>query len=362
MPSHCTQKTLLVLVALGSIATGLFVSYMAIHAPNKPQFADYFTASVDKLRSHFGFVPHERILPAHWPYAHDIEQAYMSIVRVFVDLVESRFGKGAFLLIFSMVAPCSGFATTEAVKPHRHAFMSAIAITIIFSLGQLICIGAALPIFYIPGYALVRAFRPKEVFPQRPFSASALPLLHLMPLLMGLPTLLCVFVPVDHPYYFYANSAFQFFPLALSALVVYGLFARDTPTLRSTDLAAMYRQGALASTALYWASLYLLLPTLRDLYEHKPVYINDAIQLILWDAVGVLATLVFIVLIDTIADPVPAGVVQRPNLHGCKTSRILKTVGIASIFGPGAAMQLYFANREEAVSEHNAMLVKLKKQ
>lgn len=332
-------------IALLSVATGLAVTYLAIHAPPKPQFERYGSYALDVIRKEVG-LGKGRYLPATHLYE-EMEKFYYLLVRIFMDLCEKPFGKGAFLLIFSMTAPAASFATTEAVKPHKHYLLGGIAVTTIFLIGQLICIGAALPIFYIPALAYVRCQRSHEVHPQRAFSAGALPVLQVMQLATGVPGLLTVLVPTNHKYFFAANTWFQFFPVAMIALSFYAMVADNKNSVSSHAVADMYRKGRISSTLLYWTGLYLMYPTLKYIAEGGRYDMPDAVKLILWDAVGIFFTLVYMVLIDMAADADPNA--HAKNAQGPVTGT-LKALFVSILFGPGTAMNSYLAAREDNVA------------
>ena len=340
-------------IAALSIFTGVAVSYLAVHAPPKSDFDSYSGQVLSALRKEFGLVPHGRFFASDSPAVLELEKFYMVIVRIFKDLTLTTFGKGAFLFISSMVGPIVTFAEVESVKPHASIVMGGIAVTLIFFLGQLICIGAALPIVYIPAVALVRALRPRETFPQRAFAKSAFPLFQLLQVLTGAPVLLTTLVPTDHKYFFLANTLFQFFPAAFVFLSFYKLCASKAPSVSSRDVANLYREGRVSTTVLYWISLYFMGPTLLRLAQGSWVPFSDAVNLILWDALGVFMAFIFLVAIDLVADPVPAGAVSRSNVHATGQSLVVGTLKgalVSLVFGPGTAFNNYLAAREEAVA------------
>lgn len=344
---------LLAALAALSIATGLFITYKAIHAPPRPQFDVYASQQLWALRKEVGLSQNSRFFNSPSPWVLEAEKTFLMLIRIFQDLTSTRFGKGAFLFIFSLTAPIVTFTKVEALKPQAHRLMGGTAVMVIFFIGQLICLGAAFPIFYIPAVALVRALRPQDVFPQRAFPYSAIVLIKLMQLLFGLPSLLTAAVPPDHKHYFLVNTLFQFFPIVFIHIPAYKLFNRNTTSVSSRAVGDLFREGRISSTILYWASLGMMYPTLLHFAQGSYVEFTDAVKLILWDALGVFLTLVYLVAIDRIADPVPAGVTSRTNLHGDGKglfSGVSKALAISLIFGPGTAMNNYLAKREDAVA------------
>ncbi|WFD42579.1 hypothetical protein MPSI1_001225 [Malassezia psittaci] len=364
--SSSTRNMLLGAIAATSIVSGLYVTYMAIHAEPKPQFYAWGQQAMSALRRDLGLTPSGRFFSSKSPMVAELEKYYLLIVRIFQDLTSTTFGKGAFLFIFSMTAPLMLYANVEALKPQAHLLMGGLAVLVIFSVGQLICIGAALPIMYIPAYALVRALRPRDTFPQRAFNESAIPLLSFLQLVCGLPALLTLAVPPKHKYYFLANTLFQFFPLLLIHLSGYKMFASRNRSVPSTAVGDLFRTGRFTTTLLYWTGMYFMYPTLLQMARGSWLPFSDAIKLILWDAFGVLLSMIYIVCVDLVADPVPAGITSRRNVHKQGETLLVGTIkaAITSIlFGPGTAMNSYFAKREDAVaSVHPGYEVHIKEQ
>ena len=348
-----SRSALLGAIAVLSIATGFAVSYLAVRAPPRPQFSVYAASVISAARREVALPPHGRFFSSSSPAVERAEKFYLMLVRIFQELTSTPFGKGTFLFIFSMTAPLVMFSNVEALKPQAHLLMGGIAVTLIFLTGQLICIGAALPIFYVPAVALVRALRPKDTFPQRAFNESAIPLLKLLQLGAGIPALLTVIIPPKHKYYFLANSLFQFFPLIFVHLSGYKLLAGRSNSVSSRAVGDLYRSSRFSSTVLYWLGVYLMFPTLLHLAKGSWVPFTDAIRLILWDAVGVLLTMVFLVAINLVADPAPLGITGYRNMHADGPHLVvatLKAIATALVFGPGTAMFNYLAKREDAVA------------
>lgn len=353
-PTASTSRgALLGAIAALSITTGIAVSYLAVHAPPKPQFSAYAASVLSAARREVGLTPHGRFFSSRSPMAEEAEKFYLMLVRIFQELTSTPFGKGAFLFIFSMTSPLVMFSNVEALKPQAHLLMGGIAVTIIFLTGQLICIGAALPLFYIPVVALVRALRPRDTFPQRAFNESAIPLIKLLQLAAGLPALLTVVIPPKHKHYFLVNSLFQFFPLIFVHLSGYKLVAGRSNSVSSRAVGDLYRSSRFSSTLLYWLGVYLMFPTLLHLAKGSWVPFTDAVKLILWDALGVFLSIVFLVVINLVADPAPVGITGYRNMHAGGPHLVaatFKAAATALVFGPGTAMFNYLAKREDAVA------------
>ncbi|WFC93696.1 hypothetical protein MBRA1_000318 [Malassezia brasiliensis] len=341
-PATSTSRgVLLGAIAALSITTGIAVSYLAIHAPPKPQFTTYAARLLSAARRESGLTPHGRFFSTRSPVAEEAEKFYLVLVRIFQELTSTPFGKGAFLFIFSMTSPLLMFSNVEALKPQAHLLMGGIAVTLVFLVGQLICVGAALPIFYIPAVAL------------RAFNESAIPLLKFLKLSAGLPALLTVAIPPKHKYYFLVNTLFQFFPLIFVHLSVYKLVAGRSNSVSSRAVGDLYRSGRFSSTLLYWFGVYLMFPTLLHLAKGSWVPFSDAVKLILWDALGVFLSMVFLVAINLVADPAPVGITGYRNMHAGGPHLVgatLKAAVDALLLGPGTAMFNYLAKREDAVA------------
>ncbi|WFC98492.1 hypothetical protein MYAM1_001220 [Malassezia yamatoensis] len=361
-----TRNVMLGAIAATSIVSGLYVTYMAVHAEPKPQFYAWGQQALSALRRDLGLTPSGRFFSSKSPMIADLEKFYLFLVRIFQDLVSTPFGKGAFLFIFSMTAPLMLYANVEALKPEAHLLMGGLAVLVIFSTGQLICIGAALPIMYIPAYALVRALRPRDTFPQRAFNESAIPLLSFLQLVCGVPALLTLAVPPKHNYFFLVNTLFQFFPLLLIHLPGYKMFASRNQSVSSTAVGDLFRTGRISTTLLYWAGMFFMYPTLVHLARGSWLPLSDAVKLILWDSLGVILSMIYIVCVDLVADPVPAGMTSRRNVHNQGETLLVGTVKAvitSIIFGPGTAMNSYFAKREDAVaSVHPGYEIHIKEQ
>ncbi|WFD31296.1 hypothetical protein MSPP1_002330 [Malassezia sp. CBS 17886] len=354
----CRTNAWLTVVSALSIVTGVAVTYGAIHMHPKPDMARYMRMSALALQKEVGW-PHGNILSTHpaWEY---YESRFWVLVGVFKDLFHSTFGKGAFMLIMSIMSPISGFTMVEAMKPTQHVLLGGLSVMLIFFAGQAICIGAALPIFYVPAYAAVRALRPGVVHPLPAFSASGLQLLEVLMVLVALPALLSGLIPTSHSLWVPVNIWFQVFPIVLVLVSIYGLVAPQNPPVSPTALAAVYRRGRITSSIVYYTSLILMAPTLWEHAHGRDLIMNDAIKLILMDAAGVLLTLVFVVVIDAITDPVPAGSV-RVNAHAKNYQGwVVGTVGAmvkSVLLGPGNVMNEYLAEREEAVAPVHAVVI-----
>lgn len=70
--------------------------------------------------------------------------------------VATRLGKALLLALTGYILPLSSFMTTEPLKPTRNAFTGILYAIFVLSVGQIIMIGAAAPILFVPYYALKR--------------------------------------------------------------------------------------------------------------------------------------------------------------------------------------------------------------
>lgn len=95
------------------------------------------------------------------PLAHAWDEAVtfgLAIVIFFRDFLSSKLGQGLFFGILGHGLPLSLFAVVEPLKGGRtrNAFTGVLFSVLVMLIGQLICIGAALPLLFVPYYAWQR--------------------------------------------------------------------------------------------------------------------------------------------------------------------------------------------------------------
>lgn len=353
MPSVTRQRVLLALLSALSIYTGIKVTYYAVQAPPKTEFDRFAARTLQELRAVFGLTPQGRWVPSVHETAEELEHFLFVLLRIFKDLVERTLGRALFMLVFSMTAPLVTYATLESVKVRAHFLMNAAIVTLILLTGQVICVGAALPIFYVPIVAFVRGSRPMAVFPEPGFAKGALNVMKYTSLVTGPSVVLSSLVPTTHFSWVYINLVFQFFPLVYLLLAVYMMVSTDYVPVSSHRVAQEYRSNGKRDAIIYWASLGLMVRVGFDYAHSGSIALSDSEILILWDMLGVALTLVYMFAIDVIADPAPTGVL-RNNLHeasaGDWVAGTLNTLGSCLVWGPGATMAEYFARREDRVA------------
>ena len=246
----------------------------------------------------------------------------------------------SFLYISSAMGPVLTFSFIEATKPGHSALIGGLVVTIVCALGQLICIGAAYPIVYIPLYALSRALTLGEVHPRPAAGPKTQSFLAIVGTLVGGITIASVVTPMDTQAWAWANICFQLFPVIVLALPIYSLVAPRETT--SVSQAAAYRSESPKTVLLYWVSLALFAMPVYNFFSGGAILINNSIVLIWWDMLGVFLTHVFIVIIDAVAD----GSNSVHKGHGWFVGTLRAFVS-ALVFGPGYTFNAYVANREQ---------------
>lgn len=239
------------------------------------------------------------------------------------------------------MGPVLTFSFIEATKPGHSALIGGLVVALVCALGQLICVGAAYPIVYIPLYALSRALTLGEVHPRPAAGPKTQGFLAIVGTLVGASTIASVVTPMDTQAWAWANICFQLFPVVVLVLPIYSLVAPRETT--SVSQAAAYRSEGFKTVLLYWISLALFAKPVYNFLSGGFILINNSIELIWWDMLGVLFTLIFIVIIDAVADGCNSVHKGRGWIVGT-----LRAFGSALVFGPGYTFNAYVADREEA--------------
>lgn len=112
--------------------------------------------SSDDFRKHLG-------LSKSWPgtrffddYAPGAMQYFLLLISAFKEICVDITGRGLLLLVSTCIAPFCCFLAIESLKDGRSAIMSAVTLVAVTTLGQIICIGAAMPLVMGPLYAYSR--------------------------------------------------------------------------------------------------------------------------------------------------------------------------------------------------------------
>ena len=355
--SVCTtkQRGALALLSLASMAVGVTVWYTATQMPPKVEMARVMRMSLPELQRDLGLKSTLSVL-FDWRQKHgwalEAERMLLALVCLFYDLCSTRFGQGGFYLVTSVVVPIMNMALIDAMKPAHSTLLGVLAVTFIYSLGQLICIGAAVPLLYVPLYALVRALDLERVFPTRAFASPTVPLLKVVSLLAGALTIGSALVPTTHRSWVWINIGFQLYPLLFLPLApAYYLLPHRTQSAHSGTVADQYRENWISTAIFYWVGLAMIAPTVMQVVRGERIRIHDAELLILIDACGAVASAALFTLIDCVAD---ANLKPNPHAQCCTATSEAKSLGMAVVVGPGCAFADYLARREEAVADYHA--------
>ena len=365
--SASLQRVLMALLSTVSIATGLFISYKAIHEPPKPDFERIDAMSLAQSRTALGLAGEGRWLPIDAPWAYKAEKLFFLLVHVFVDLCETRTGRGSFLAILSLAMPVMQFACVQAIKPETHTFQRGLIVTGIFLLGQLICMGASLPLLMVPLFALVRGMHLHKVCPERAFGVYGPRMIKTIQRVIFVPSVFMVLIPRTHWTWLVLNVVFQLFPLIFLSLSLYVALVGPQTSITTSKVSILYEDNAVFTMVTHWWSLYLLHPVLKALVAGQRVVLNDAERLILWDLLGVFCAVLYMIGIDIIAD---LNLKDEGGVRALHSASLPKWLGamvrsfvMAVIFGPGTVFCIYLASREDAVTPtHSASTTKKKTQ
>ena len=100
--------------------------------------------------------------------------------------------------------------------------------TIVILFGQVFCLGASVPLLYIPITALVRSLDLLKTFPERPYGKYAPLMIKQLVTCLCIMAVVNVLAPMDHWTWPYINFVFQFSPLIMLSLSVFTtLFGRQ---------------------------------------------------------------------------------------------------------------------------------------
>lgn len=346
----------LIVLSILSIATGITVHVLGVHKPKYDNLGFLGTAGTPQLKKALN-------LPKSWPgtdvYEKNFGEAWrflLVLIVFFQDALRHHVGQAILFLMTCCAMPIFAFFAIEAIKDGRHRYINVGTLIFVTSLGQLIMVGAATPIFFIPLYALSRWSEPSTmVHPLPPPASWKFYASQFCSVLASATIFLTTFTPLDSAYFVTNNLLFQFFPLAYVPL----LFLPSSKTVISTAGSASAREKPRLDAALSYQLLsYLAVPLYYfGLYWGGKDLFNGLVNglqlqsagpyLLFWDFVGVLASMYFIVLVDSFTDE--AKVLQGgQRVHDRRLlleDIIIGTPG-ALLFGPGWAAARYFQRRE----------------
>ncbi len=300
-------------------------------------------AAVWTARSTLGLDPSHSALGAAADWVFDY---LFVLLALFQHFLESRLGKALLIGIAGHMFPLVVFMMTEPLKATRASLFPITWNVLVLSAGQVMCVGAAAPLFWIPVYALGRIAEAKSlphgVYPLAAPPASVLGVQAIANVLAFSSVLICALLPVSSPYFFYANVYFQVFPLFYLPLALYtplkavlgggsGAQAREQTTRaqKSNHLVHLYGLLAYVCLGMQAAAFYLAYPSLQPLGRAlltfarelrsassfapahvlalaqgaaRPALSNDGEWLLLVDMLGVATCIGLVVLIDDIVD------------------------------------------------------------
>ncbi|WFD27998.1 hypothetical protein MNAN1_003006 [Malassezia nana] len=359
------QRVLLALLSVLSMATGVLVSYKAIFEPPKPDFERIDAMSLAQSRTALGLPSEGRLLPIDAPWAVQAEKFFFVLVNIFAELCKTRTGRGGFLAILSMSMPVMLFVCVQAIKPETHKLQRGLIVTGIFLLGQLICMGAALPLLLVPLFALVRGMHLHKVYPERAFGVYGPRVVKMIQRTLLVPSVFMVLVPTTHWSWLMLNVAFQLFPLIFLSLSAYVAFVGPQTSITTSKVSVLYEDNAVFTMVAHWWSLYLLYPVLRAYVSGDRVVLTDSERLIVWDLLGMFLTVIYLIGIDIIADLNLKDESGVRALHSASFSKwlgaIVRSLFMSLIFGPGTMMDIYLAAREDAVTPTHSASTTTKK-
>lgn len=344
-----------------SIAFGLAIHLTAVWNSPERSVSQLLELSTRQIKSRIN-VSHDwpdastsAFLEAH---VQTLFRAFLIAITVFKDLLRDDTGKALFLIITAVGAPMFNFAAVESLKHGRHPLLHITTYAVAATLGQVMCIGAATPLFYVPAYAYVRWSESKKPLSIHPLPSSNFANVFLAQL-VGAATVATiigtVFLPVESREWLLVNIAFQFFPLFLIPLAFASSRVKaaidengdvSKPRLATSE---SYRMMGYICLGLYYAGLYYGFQGFRRAYAAR-TFNNDAQWTIFWDLIGLLGSLYLFVLIDSFADEaaIKRGA-QRVHARRFLPEDILMGLPGALLLGPGWAAATYWQRYVEAV-------------
>ena len=355
MTCSCTaikQRALLAIISCISVIVGYFIWFKAVSEQPKPQLNEFGRLNLAQARKAFGF-PDRSLLMCQGPKCLRFERFLMTLIFVFKDMVDGDAGRGGFMLVLSMLLPIVLFMCVQAVKPETHFLQRGFIVTLVMMLGQGICIGASVPLVYVPLFALVRGLTLHKTYPERPFGRYAPSVITPLVSSITILSLITVFFPRDHWMWPHVNVVFQFSPMLLLGLSLYLVVIGRQKSVTTTKISEMYENNLIFSMLMYWVGLYLLKPTIGRVFRGEDTGLTDGQKLILWDSIGLLLTMILLVALDAVAD-YQLKFEQTRALHNGSLKKwivgTIRSIFMGLLFGPGAVLDLYYAGREDVVT------------
>ncbi|UZJ57100.1 hypothetical protein CBS101457_006420 [Exobasidium rhododendri] len=353
--------TVLPVLVLGllSVLLGIFIHIKAVHKAPDGDGKELMGWSSDQARKYLD-------LPHSWPgtrffdeHADKAFNYFLVLLSVFKRICVDQTGRALLFLVANCIAPFCSFLAIEGVKDGNSTLFYIGTLIVVTTLGQLICIGAAMPLFMGPLYAYARWAEIKSPDTVKPlpspssFRVSVASSCSLLALLTFFPT---AFVSPESESWTLWNVVFQFFPLAWLPLLFFSTkkavvstpasaAARQDPRLSA---ALSYRAAGYVSILMYYMSLYYGYRGFLSAFEKRGYWANDGHHLLFWDGIGCLTFNYIIVLIDSYVDEgkILKGAQQRTHEKRFLPEDVIMGLPGLFILGPGFAMSTYFQRRE----------------
>jgi hypothetical protein len=144
-----------IVLGLLSLIVGVLIHVQAVHrAPDGD--GKLLKMSSDDIRKHLKLAhswPGTRFFDDH---ANGVLQYFLVLLAVFKEICIDDTGRALLLIVSTCIAPFCSFLAIEGLKDGNAAVLSITTLIAVTSLGQAICIGAAMPLVMGPMYAYMR--------------------------------------------------------------------------------------------------------------------------------------------------------------------------------------------------------------
>lgn len=370
------SSTSITILVLTGISIGIAVHFFGLRRnPYAYQLAWAWKANLGKLKRHLRLSSN---WPKRYPQIEERSPRFLHFVLVlllfFQDISNDHVGQSVLILMTAEILPFISFFLIESLKDGRHWSINIPILMTIALLGQVVMIGAALPILLLPLYALSRwsevKTNPAIVHPL-PSPASWKVYASLFCGGISTATIFwTAFESTSSQHWIAINLIFQVFPLAWIPLFL-------IPVNRQRDLAVASSQyGSAASRQIprlqaakaYQLISFVCIPMwyFGVFWGGKPLFDEirnglkfkyPGVYLLFIDSLGVAAAMYLLVMIDSYIDEAKvqalgqgkaASSVGKNRVHAPRL--FFQDVFFGSsgllLFGPGWAMARYFQRRE----------------
>ncbi|CAO1620190.1 unnamed protein product [Sympodiomycopsis kandeliae] len=338
-------------IPLISVAIGCLTHHTAIRHTPHGTFKEQMATSPSALRTQLGIPFHfaqglDEILPHPW------DRLLYVLDLTFVQVCSTPLGRGLFAgIIFSAFPPLAGLFI-EGLKSGSPALLNATTITLITLYGQIVAAGCTFNIFLVPLFAFAhwkQVNQQPHVIRPLPFASRG----HLSVVVSCLAAsaatvIACLVISPDSGLpFFWASTAFQFFPLFWLPICFLPKNKAPAPRTPRLDTARVYSFLAYSTIPSWWYALYQAGPPLLRIWKTGSGFPDDASRLLFIDFLAVSWSSYAIVLlqaeIDLRAVQLGAQRVHRARLF--IEDFVFGSSGIL-LLGPGFGMGMYYARRE----------------